>query len=110
VTDDDLEKRLRAGLRPVEPPPGFANRVMTRIGESEAQQSRRWRPARWRFGGVLPARWLPLSLAASVIIAVVLVHEHHKREEGLQARQQLIEALRVTGEKLDLAYRAVNAS
>jgi hypothetical protein len=110
VTDEDLEKRLRAALRPVEPPAGFANRVMTRVGESEAQAPRGWRSARWRFAGVQPARWLPLALAASVIIAFVLVHEHHKREEGLQARQQLIEALRVTGEKLDLAYRAVNAS
>ena len=110
MTDDDLEKRLRSALRPVEPPPGFANRVMARLGEGEAPASRGWRQGRWFRPGVQPARWLPLALAASMVIAVVLVHEHHKREEGLQARQQLIEALRVTGEKLDLAYRAVNAS
>jgi hypothetical protein len=110
VTDDDLEKRLRSALRPVEPPPGFSNRVMTRIEAGERPSSRRLQSARWRIAGGLPSRWLPLALAASVIIAVVVVHEHHKREEGLQARQQLIEALRVTGEKLDLAYRAVNAS
>ena len=110
MTDDDLEKRLRKALRPVEPQPGFANRVMSRVEAGERSSLRRWGPARWRFAGVQPARWMPLALAASLILAVVLVHEHHKREEGLQARQQLIEALRVTGEKLDLAYRAVNAS
>jgi hypothetical protein len=110
VTDDDLEKRLRAALRPVDPPPGFANRVMTRIGTSESQSPRGWRLAHWRSAAARPTRWLPVALAASAILAVVLVHEHHKREEGLQARQQLIEALRVTGAKLDLAYRAVNAS
>jgi sensor domain CHASE-containing protein len=69
-----------------------------------------WRPVRWRSVGVRPARWLPVALAASLILTVVVIHEHRKREQGLQARQQLIEALRVTGEKLDLAYRAVNAS
>ena len=100
MTDDDLEKRLRESLRPVEPPSGFANRVMTRIEAGARPSSRRWRPT----------FWLPVALAASAILAVLVVHEHHKREEGLQARQQLMEALRVTGEKLDLAYRAVNAS
>jgi hypothetical protein len=33
---------------------------------------------------------------------------HEERQQGLEARAQLLEALRVTGEKLDLAYRVVN--
>jgi hypothetical protein len=31
-----------------------------------------------------------------------------RREQGLEARRELLEALQVTGEKLDVAYRAVN--
>jgi hypothetical protein len=31
-----------------------------------------------------------------------------REQEGLEARKQLIEALRLTGEKLDIAYQAVN--
>ena len=105
MTDQDLEKRLRDSLRPVEPPPGFANRVLARIEGGQSGSPQRWRPAHWRF-----TRWVPVALAASVLVAVIVVHEYRKREQGLQARQQLIEALRVTGEKLDLAYRVVNAS
>jgi hypothetical protein len=31
-----------------------------------------------------------------------------REQEGLEARRQLLEALQLTGEKLDLAYQAVN--
>jgi hypothetical protein len=46
----------------------------------------------------------------SLVIAVVTAHQWqvHRQERGLQARRQLIQALQLTGEKLDLAYRAVN--
>ena len=42
--------------------------------------------------------------------AIVGTHEWQVRreQEGLEARKQLIEALRLTGEKLDVAYQAVN--
>jgi hypothetical protein len=54
---------------------------------------------------------VPAALAASLMAAVFVGHEWHERreQEGLQARKQLIEALRVTAEKLDLAYRIVNS-
>jgi hypothetical protein len=46
----------------------------------------------------------------SLVIAVVTAHQWqvHRQERGLQARRQLIQALQLTGERLDLAYRAVN--
>jgi hypothetical protein len=50
-------------------------------------------------------------LAASVAFAAILgTHQWqvHRERQGLEAREQLLEALRVTGEKLDLAYQAVN--
>jgi hypothetical protein len=57
------------------------------------------------------ASWLAFGLAASVVLAAILAHEWQARrlEQGREARRQLIEALRVTDEKLNLAYRAVNA-
>jgi hypothetical protein len=47
---------------------------------------------------------------AAVVLGVLIAHDWQLRraQRGLDARKQLIEALRVTGEKLDLAYRAVN--
>lgn len=98
---NDFEDQLRGALRPVDPDAGFAQRVMSRI-ENEPRSPRL--PAR-RF------RWLAAALAASMVLGVTVIHERQARreQEGLGARKQLIEALRVTGEKLDLAYRVVNS-
>lgn len=95
----DLEQQLREALRPLEPPGGFAARVAARL-ESERRGWPRWQPLR---------QWVPAALAASVLASVLLGYgwELRRERQGLQARQQLIEALRVTGEKLDLAYRRV---
>jgi hypothetical protein len=94
----DLEKALREALRRVDPAEDFAERVLAR-----AESERRRRESR--------SRWLPLALAASALIAAVIAYTwrtYEERQQGLEARQQLIKALQVTGEKLDLAYRAVN--
>jgi hypothetical protein len=55
--------------------------------------------------------WAPAALAASLVLGFAALHQWELRREqqqGLQARRELIEALRVTGEKLDLAYRGVS--
>jgi hypothetical protein len=95
---EKLEKELRGALRHVDPGPGFASRVSARI---DREQRQRWLPVRYR--------WLPAALAASVVLCLIAGYGWHWRREqqGLEARQQLIEALRLTGEKLDLAYRGV---
>jgi len=106
---NDIDEQLRAALRRVDPEQGFAQRVLARI---EVEQRQR-RP---RFATRLPAwlptraRWLPVAVAASALLVAVLLNARQVRHErqGLEARQQLIDALRVAGEKLDLAYRAVN--
>ena len=101
--NEELERRLRSALRAVDPDEGFAPRVMARIAAEPAHATRAARA-----GAV--ASWLAFGLAASVVLAVLLAHEWQARrlEQGREARRQLIEALRVTDEKLDLAYRAVN--
>lgn len=93
-----FEEQLRNSLRPVDPDEGFAERVMLRIAREPVRPRARRLP------------WLAAALAASMILGVVVVQEWQVRREheGLEARKQLIEALRVTGQKLDLAYQAVN--
>jgi hypothetical protein len=103
--NNDIERRLHEALQHVDPEPGFTQRVMTRIASE--QPRRRSSPRTWL---PLQFRRLPVALAASAVCAAVLVSAWHVRHErqGLEARQQLMDALRVTGRKLDLAYRVVN--
>jgi hypothetical protein len=109
--NEDLDKQLRAALRPVNPEEGFSDRVMARIHAGH-------RPARRGLPSWFPdsppwAQWVRAALAASAILGAGLhawhVHQERRERQGLQARQQLMDALRVTGDKLDLAYRVVNA-
>lgn len=95
----DFEDQLRAALRRVDPEPDFAQRVLAAV-QSEPRRSLSMR-----------LRWPLAAFAASMLFGVVVVHEWQvqREREGLEARKQLIEALRVTGEKLDLAYRVVNS-
>ena len=95
----DFEQQLRDALRPVDPEEGFDQRVMARIAQERSRSRTKI------------TRWASVALAASVVLAAVLgAHEWQLRreQEGLEARKQLIEALRLTGEKLDIAYQAVN--
>jgi hypothetical protein len=107
--DDNLEQQLRAALRPVNPPEDFPAGVLARIAREGSV--RRLRP---RLLPRSPAAtgWLGFGLAASVVVAVLIGHQWQARrtEQGLEARRQLLEALRVTDEKLDVAYRAVNTT
>lgn len=99
-----LERRLRAALTPADPPPGFVAGVMARVAaEPAAPQRARRSPA--------VVSWVAFGLAASVVLSVLLAHQWQVRriEQGREARRQLLEALRVTDEKLDLTYRVVNA-
>jgi hypothetical protein len=102
--DQNLERRLRSALGAVDPGEGFTPRVLARIAAEPAHAAP---PAR---AGALVS-WLTFGLAASVVLAVLLAHEWQVRrlEQGREARRQLIEALRVTDEKLNLAYRVVNS-
>lgn len=99
-----LERRLRAALTPADPPPGFVAGVMARVAAEPAAPLRAQRsPA--------ALSWVAFGLAASVVLSVLLAHQWQVRriEQGREARRQLLEALRVTDEKLDLTYRVVNA-
>lgn len=112
--NEDFENQLRRALRPVDPPAGFAERVLRALPERRAPATvvplsvikpaplSAWR----RFSA-------PAALAASLLVAVFtgqhVAHRNAEREEqaGLAASRELMQALRVTSQKLDLAYEAV---
>jgi hypothetical protein len=96
---DELESRLNSALREVTPPAELTERIMVRL------EARR-RGAR----SLLP--WAAAAGLISATIAVGLVVRHQAGEKdaaaGLAARQEVLKALRVTDQKLDLAYQAVH--
>ena len=107
----DLEDELRRRLRAVDPPEGFMERLRAALPAEQrpavvALHPRAARPAR-QFG--LPAA-LAASLLGAVFFGMHVANERTLREEqeGIAASQQLMQALRVTSQKLDLAYEAVN--
>jgi hypothetical protein len=97
----DLERELRAALRKADPADGFAQRVAARIEREQPARSP------WL------ARSLPrtaAALAASVLVTFIALYgwQARREQQGLEARRQLLEALRLTDEKLNLAYRGVH--
>ena len=112
---NDVEHKLRRALRPVSPPEGFAERVMRALPERRATGSvvplsivrNAPRASLWRRFST------PAALAASLVLAVFagrhVADRHMEAEEraGLAASRELMQALRVTSQKLDLAYEAV---
>lgn len=113
---EELEKQLRAALRPVDAPEGFAERLMQRLPPANKEPVLVLLPRR----APAPSRryGVPAALAASLVAAVLLgqqladhrVQNQIAREqaEGLAAKRELLQALRVTSQKLDMAYEAVS--
>jgi len=109
--NENFEDELRRRLRAVDAPEGFAERLMAALPAEHKPTvvpfvPKAARPAR-QFG-------VPAALAASLLGAVLFgMHVSNDRalveeQEGIAASQQLMQALRVTSQKLDLAYEAVN--
>ncbi|HKU91678.1 MAG TPA: hypothetical protein VJP84_17940 [Steroidobacteraceae bacterium] len=114
--NEEFENRLRRALRPVDAPAGFAERVMHAL------------PAQQAASNVVPlaivrkpsapmSAWrrfsTPAALAASLLVAVftgqhvAALKAEREQQAGLAASRELMQALRLTSQKLDLAYEAV---
>jgi hypothetical protein len=94
--NDELESQLRRALRPEAPRAGFTERVMARI------------PARPRLRH--STRWASAALAAAIVLGLGLYQrgiESRERARGLEARRELLTALKLTDGKMELAYRAL---
>lgn len=90
----NLEDDLRRALRPESPAPGFASRVLERIERERTPKRSHWR-----------------AVAASLTLTAVLggwgVHEIQKHREGERAKEQVLTALRIAGEKVRYAQSEV---
>ena len=99
----DLESELRGALRPVAPSADFTRRLIAQVdAQSSASHPRK--------GPVARSLWWASGLAASLAIALGVqqhVRAQHELAEGLEARRQVLQALQMTSQKLDLAYEAV---
>jgi hypothetical protein len=98
---NDLEKQLRAALRPVSPRTDLGRKIMAKIAAKQAAPSRR--PSAW---------WLTAGIAASLVVGIGVhqqVEQRRVQQNGLEARRQVMQALHVTSQKLDLAYEAVKS-
>ena len=91
----NLEDDLRHALRRESPPAGFASRVLQRIERERAPKRTRW----WR------------AVAASLTLTALLggwaAHAIHERREGERAREQVLLALKIAGEKVRYAQQEV---
>jgi hypothetical protein len=101
---NDLDDDLRAALRPVDPGEKFTQGVLARVAADSTRSPRAPRP------NATTMRWASAALAILLVMGVFAAHQWQVRrtQRGLQARKELIQALQLTGEKLDLAYRVVN--
>ena len=110
----DIENQLRRALRPVEPSADFTARVMRGLPPRAAPAEVVTFAARPQARASAWSRFFtPAALAASLLVAFVLGRqvaiEHEERQQlaGIEASRKLMQALRVTSQKLDLAYEAV---
>jgi hypothetical protein len=106
---DDVESQMRAALRPIAPREEFSQKLAAALA-SEHPAARKPHRAAARLHPL--AWWFTASLAASVVLAFG-VHEHLQQQRlqqsGLEARREVMQALRVTSQKLNLAFEAVKS-
>lgn len=92
------EDDLRRALRRESPAPGFASRVLQRIDrEAQPRSSRRW----WRA--------VAASVTLTALVGSGVAYQDHQRRvrEGEQAKEQVLLALRIAGEKVRYAQNEV---
>jgi len=95
-----LENDLKHALRRQAPAPGFAGRVMERLQAQETNgEQHPKRPVWWR------------AAAASVTLAALLggyaTHRVVEHRRGERAKEQVLEAMRIAGEKVRYAQQEV---
>ncbi len=89
-----LESRLREALRRQDPPEGFAERVLERARRMPPHR----RPSPWLMAASLLGLLVPMGWGYQA-------YQAHRRAEAERAQAQLLLALQITHQKLDLAFR-----
>jgi len=102
-----LEDELKLALRRVDPPEGFAERVLARVASKETPKAS---PAHWwlhAFGSV-QLRWAAVcAMCVSLAVSGALYQRAADRRRGEAAKEQLMLALRITGSKLQIAEQSL---
>jgi hypothetical protein len=105
----NLEDNLKAALERTEPSPEFTGRVLARLN-GQTPRKLAW----WEMFGVLlrPPRiqWVALSVTVSIMIPFAGVQyqkERRLRAEGEKAKDQLVFAVHVAGNKLHRVQQKV---
>ena len=99
----NLETDLRRALRPEDPPPGFADRILALTAQSLSPvQPRRW----WQLRGLVFVPALAAALAIALTITAV-GWQRYEQQRALEARRQLITALTVTQTSLQKAQQRI---
>ena len=104
----DIDRALERAMETEDPGPAFAGRVIAAItGDAAAAQ----RPATRTSRAIVWRALLPI--AATVALTVAGMQWQAARAEDARARaahEQLLQALRLTGEKLNVVHRAIERS
>jgi hypothetical protein len=104
-TDDEL----RRALRRVEPPAGFAERVLRLAAGSGARAAA---PRRGRMHRLLSGPTVRWATAAALAVAVTggvwYRAEQHRQAQGEEMRRQVMLSLRIAGGKLQSVQARVN--
>jgi hypothetical protein len=113
-----LEHDLKRALRAEKPPAGFAGRVMQRIEAERGAEARGVAAAmeeQPRLSGraaLQPRHWWRTA-AASVTFCLVLggyaTHKVVEHRRGEEAKEQVLEAMRITSEKMRYAQQEVRS-
>ncbi len=106
--EDQFEDQLRAALQQEEPSAGFAHRVLALAADRERQRERRlWFQIRSMFA-IRRLSWTA-AVVATVVVAsgVGLRIQEERRVEGEAAKRQVMLALRITGEKWEVAAKEI---
>jgi hypothetical protein len=117
--NDELEKSLRAALRPVDPGGEFTRSVLARLATERstrdsagAAESATTASHRRYYGFRSRAAFRWAAVACVIVLSAGLFTarqwQAHRTRAGLEARRQLLVALQVTRENLDTAYRMIN--
>lgn len=107
-----LEDELKKALERVEPPAGFAERVLLRAARAEEEKPvRSWHwLGLFGFGlaGAGGLRWAAACGLCVVLAASGVIYERDmQRRRGEEAKDQVMLALRITGSKLQIAEQSL---
>lgn len=97
-TPTQFEQQLTHAMRAVDPPEGFAERVLARAQAAEQPRARVLAMPRRR------PLWASGAIAAALLVGVFIgeqTHLRHQREQAELARQQFEAGMRITDEALD---------